>query len=87
MSPVLFLSFRPVATLARIVLLSREVHQHGRASGYKANDGERRRDERRGIARTTRTSRIANPLRNHTVIEISIFAPPNGANYSTHHAE
>jgi hypothetical protein len=87
MSPVLFLSFRPVATLAPIVLLSGEVHQHGRAVGYKANDGGRRRDERGGIARAAPTSRIVSLLASKGNVETFDFALPNAANYSTHHAE
>ena len=55
--------------------------------GHKANDGGRRRNERGGIARTTRSSRIASPVRRHTGVEIFKFASPNGANYSTHPAE
>jgi hypothetical protein len=37
--PVLFLNFRPVALLAAVVLLSGEVHQHGRKTGLPV-DGE-----------------------------------------------
>jgi hypothetical protein len=95
MSPVLFLSLRPVATLAPTVLLSGEVHQNGHAAFCKANDGKRSRpppigaadDQCCDIPQTLPIPRINSPLHNHRVAETFKFALPNGANYSTHPAE